>query len=85
MLYATARIGVADELAKGPRTAAEVASTVGAHARSLYRLMRTLAGLGVLTEGEGERFALTPLGELIQMATAAVVLKRRASSGCLAR
>ena len=33
---------------------------------SLYRLMRTLASLGILTEREEQRFALTPLGEALE-------------------
>ena len=28
--------------------------------------MRTLAGFGILTESDGERFALTPLGEALE-------------------
>ena len=37
-----------------------------AHAPSLHRLMRTLAGLGILTERDAQRFALTPLGEALK-------------------
>jgi DNA-binding IclR family transcriptional regulator len=36
------------------------------HALSLHRLMRTLASLGVLTERDEQRFALTPLGEALK-------------------
>ena len=36
------------------------------HAPSLYRLMRTLASLGILTEDATHRFALTPLGEALK-------------------
>ena len=38
----------------------------GTHAPSLHRFMRTLAGLGILAEGEAQRFALTPLGEALK-------------------
>jgi hypothetical protein len=38
---------------------------MGLHAPSLHRLMRTLAGLGILTERDAQRFALTPLGEAL--------------------
>ncbi|MGE0040428.1 MAG: methyltransferase [Vicinamibacterales bacterium] len=65
-VYAAARLGIADHLASGPMSAAELAEPTGAHAPSLHRLMRTLAGLGLLTEGDGGRFALTPLGEALQ-------------------
>jgi hypothetical protein len=60
---AAARFRIADYLAARPRTAAELADEVGAHARSLHRLLRTLASLGLVSEDDGARFALTPLGE----------------------
>ena len=66
VVYAAAKLGIADHLAAGPRSAVELAGTTRTHAPSLYRLMRTLAGLGILTERDGQRFALTPLGEFAQ-------------------
>ncbi|MCP5265604.1 MAG: methyltransferase [Burkholderiaceae bacterium] len=66
IVYAAARLGLADHLAAGPRSAAELAAAVGAHERSLHRLMRTLAGLGLLNERDGQRFALTPLGSALR-------------------
>ncbi len=61
-----ARLGVADRLADGPKSAAEIAGPLGAHAPTLHRLLRSLAGLGVVTERGGGRFALTPLGEAMR-------------------
>jgi hypothetical protein len=61
-VYAAARLGIAEALAEGPRTAAELAPAVGAHADSLRRLLRALAALGVCDEREPGSFALTPLG-----------------------
>jgi len=66
IVYAAAKLGIADHLAAGPRSAVELATTTRTHAPSLYRLMRTLAGLGILTERDGQRFALTPLGEALK-------------------
>ena len=66
IVYAAARLGIADRLAEGPRTAADLAGPTGTHAPALHRLMRTLAGLGILTEREAGRFALTPLGEALR-------------------
>ena len=66
IVYAAAKLGLADHLAAAPRSAAELAGVTGTHAPSLHRLMRTLASLGLLTEGEGQRFALTPLGAALQ-------------------
>ena len=45
IVYAAARLGLADHLAAGPKSAAELAGPTGTHAPSLHRLMRTLAGL----------------------------------------
>ena len=66
MVYAAAKLGLADQLAAGPKSAAELAGPARLHAPSLHRLMRTLASLGILAEGEAQRFALTPLGEALK-------------------
>ena len=65
-IYAAAKVAIADHLASGPRSAVELAGATGTDPSSLHRLMRTLAGLGVLTERDGQRFALTPLGEALK-------------------
>src|SRR5688572_4839141 len=61
-----AKVGIADQLAGGPRSAGELAGPMKLHAPSLHRLMRTLASLGILTEGDAQRFALTPMGEALR-------------------
>ncbi|BDH13339.1 acetylserotonin O-methyltransferase [Streptomyces hygroscopicus] len=61
-----ARFGVADALAQGPRHVDDIAAEVGAHAPSLYRLLRALGDFGVFAELTGRRFALTPAGELLR-------------------
>lgn len=66
LVYAAAKLGLADHLAAGPRSAAELAGPTRTHAPSLHRLMRALASLGVLTERDAQRFALTPLGEALK-------------------
>ena len=66
VVYAAAKLGLADQLATEPKNAAELAGPMRMHAPSLYRLMRTLASLGVLTERDAQRFALTPLGEALK-------------------
>jgi hypothetical protein len=65
-VYAAAKLGLADHLAGGPKSAVELAGSAGVHAPSLHRLMRTLAGLGILTERERQQFALTPLGDALK-------------------
>ncbi|MFQ5743826.1 MAG: methyltransferase [Acidobacteriota bacterium] len=66
VVYAAAKLGLADHLGAGPRSAVELAGATRTHAPSLHRLMRTLASLGILTEGDAQRFALTPLGEALK-------------------
>ena len=66
IVYAAARLGIADRLADGPRSAADLAGPTGTHAPALHRLMRALAALGILTEREAGRFALTPVGEALK-------------------
>jgi SAM-dependent methyltransferase len=65
-LYAAARLGLADHLADGPKTADELAEATGAHAPSLHRLMRALAHWEILSMEGGRRFSLTPMGEALR-------------------
>ena len=66
IIHAAAKLGIADHLASGAKTAEELAGPTRAHAPSLYRLLRTLASLGVFTEDAQHRFRLTPLGEALK-------------------
>ncbi len=61
-----ARLGVPDQLAVKPRTAAEVAAEVGADPDALGRLLPAAALYGLVTQDEDGRFALTPMGELLR-------------------
>src|SRR6202163_3758713 len=65
-LYVAAKLGIADLLAEGPRTPADLAQAAGADARSLYRLLRALASEGVFTEDAAGCFGLTPLAECLR-------------------
>jgi O-methyltransferase domain/Dimerisation domain len=65
-VYAAAKLGIADHLADGPRSAADLAPATGTHPPSLHRFMRTLAGFGILAEGQAQQFSLTPLGEALK-------------------
>lgn len=62
-VYAAARLGVADVLANGPRTAVEIATAVGAQPDATRRLLRACAGLGVFREEPDGRFGLSPLAK----------------------
>ena len=50
----------------GFRTSTDLAQAAGAHALSLYRVMRLLASVGVFAEDEDGRFQLTPLAECLR-------------------
>ena len=64
-VYVAARLGIADLVADGPKLAAELAALSGADERSLYRLLRSLASLGVFTEVGDRTFANTPVSETL--------------------
>jgi hypothetical protein len=66
IIHAAAKLGLADHLAKGAASAEQLAGPTGTHAPSLYRLMRTLASLGLMSEHADRRFTLTPLGEALR-------------------
>lgn len=66
MLYAAAKLGLADHLVGEPMSAEDLAPAVGVQAEPLYRLMRALAGEGVFAEDEHRRFSLTPMAELLR-------------------
>lgn len=57
-----AELGVPDQLADGPRTAADLASATGTKAGPLYRLLCAATVYDLVTRDEHDRFALTPLG-----------------------
>src|SRR2546429_7353216 len=59
-------LGVADHLHGGPVPLDALAGATGTHAPSLRRMMRALATFGIFCEVERERFALTPVGELLR-------------------
>jgi len=62
-IYAAAELGLADMLAEGPKSIAELAQESRTHGPTLYRVMRALASLGIFSETEEGLFALTPLAE----------------------
>jgi hypothetical protein len=65
-LYVAAKLGIADLLTGGPRSADELAQATKVHAPSLFRLLRGLASLGVFAEDDQRRFSLTPLAQCLR-------------------
>ena len=65
-IYIAAKLGLADLLKDEPKSSEELAQATGTDASALYRLMRTLASVGVFAEDNQQRFVLTPLGATLQ-------------------
>ncbi len=66
MIFAAAKLNIADALAKGPMKPEAIAKKVGAHAPSLFRVLRTLASLGIFAEDSKGRFKLTPMAQFLR-------------------
>ena len=66
MVYAAADLGIADLLAGGPRSTDELAASSGARQPELYRLLRALTSLGMLTQPQPNVFGLTDLGQMLR-------------------
>ena len=65
-LYVAARLGIADLVAAGPRPVSELAAATNVNERALYRVLRSLASVGVFAETDSKVFALTPYAELLR-------------------
>ena len=54
----SAELRIADLLKDGSKSAEELAQQTGAHARSLYRVLRACASIGVYSEDNEKRFCI---------------------------
>ena len=66
LLFVATRLGLADELAKGPRGPEDLARRVGADPVFLRRALRALASVGVFAERPDGRFRTTPLAQTLE-------------------
>ena len=74
--YVAAKLGIAELLKDGPRSAHELAEATGTNPQALYRLLRALASIDIFAEDQG-RFDLTPLAEcLLDPYTKALAIMR---------
>jgi hypothetical protein len=62
-VFVAAKLGIAELVKDGPRPVEQLAQATGAHVRSLFRLLRALASVGMFVEGPPCSFGLTPLAE----------------------
>jgi hypothetical protein len=65
-LGVVARLGIAEQLAAGPRSSADLARATGVSEDAIYRVLRALAMVGVFTETGPRTFALTPAANLLR-------------------
>lgn len=68
LVHVAAKLGLADQLAKGPKSSLELARSCECDPDALYRTLRALASVGVLNELPQQRFGLTPVGEYLRSA-----------------
>jgi len=66
VVRAAADLRLADHLAAGPLTAAELAARESSNPDTTYRLMRACAGIGLLALDEDGHFSVTPSGSLLR-------------------
>jgi hypothetical protein len=66
IIYAVAELGIADLLADGAKTTAELAQATQTDEPSLYRVLRSLASVGIFAEAENGKFKLTPTASILR-------------------
>lgn len=64
-LYVAAKLSIPDLLKDGPKSADELAAATSTHAPSLFRVLRALAAVDVLTQISDKHFGNTPLSETL--------------------
>jgi hypothetical protein len=62
-IYVAAKLGIADLLKNGPLKVSDIAAIVGTDVLPTFRLMRSLASLGIFAQTKNGYFSLLPLGE----------------------
>jgi hypothetical protein len=65
-LYVAAKLGIADLLKDNPKPVSELAAATNTHEQALYRVLRSLASIGIFQESEGKTFALTGIGDALR-------------------
>ena len=66
VLYVAAKLELVDHIRDNGAIAQDLAQIPNVHPGALYRVMRTLAALGVLHQDEDDRFFVTQFGETLR-------------------
>jgi len=64
-VYVVAKLGIADLIKDESKTADELAAATGTHGPSLFRVLRALAAVGVITQDSKNRFGGTALSQTL--------------------
>jgi hypothetical protein len=66
VIHVAVRLRLPDRLAEGATSSAELAEATGSHPRTLRRLLRAMAALGICRQTAHDRFELTDAGGLLR-------------------
>lgn len=66
IIYVAAKLGLPDLLKDGAKSYEELALSTNVEAEALYRILRTLASIGIFSEDENRYFQLTPLAQYLR-------------------
>jgi O-methyltransferase domain/Dimerisation domain len=66
VIYVAAKLELTDHIGENGASAQDLVQKLKVDAAALYRVMRVLAGLGVLRQHDNDRFFVTPFGETLR-------------------
>jgi predicted transcriptional regulator len=66
ILYTGVKLGIFDCVTSNPKDASDIAKELDLDNSLTYRLLRALASIGLLEQGQGSKFSITPQGELLR-------------------
>ena len=62
-LFVAAKLGIADILSNGSKTADKLAKATGVDSKTIHHLMRMLCSVGVFSTEDNDKFILNPMGK----------------------
>ena len=68
-LFVVAKLGIADILSNGPKTADELAKATSGNSLSIYHLMRLLVSMGIFSAEKNDKFKLNSMGKYLLTGT----------------
>src|SRR3989440_11621077 len=65
-VYILAKLGIADLIKDQSKTVEELATATGSHGPSLFRVLRAVAAVGIISQDDQNRFGATPLSDTLR-------------------